>query len=58
MGVSKDDLDPWLFMWGMHRRIDTDALPARRVALQVEFSGIPRGQRAKKDWWVCSTGNT
>lgn len=50
--VLKDDLDPWLLMWDMHRRIDTDALPARRVVLQVEFTGVPRGQRAKKDWWL------
>jgi DNA-binding HxlR family transcriptional regulator len=50
--VAKDDLDPWLLMWDIHRRIHTDALPARRVVVQVEFSGVPRGQRAKKDWWL------
>ena len=50
--VSKDDLDPSLLMWDMRRRINIEALPERRVVVQFEFSGLPRGTRGMKHWWL------
>lgn len=50
--VSREDLDPGLLMWDMHRRIHTDALPERRVVVQFEFLGLPRGSKGAKHWWL------
>lgn len=50
--VSKDDLDPSLLMWDMHRRINMDALPDRRVVVQFEYRGLPRGTKGMKRWWL------
>jgi DNA-binding HxlR family transcriptional regulator len=50
--VSTEDLDPSLLMWDLHRRIHTEALPERRVVVQFEFSGLPRGTRGMKNWWL------
>lgn len=50
--VSKDDLDPSLLMWDMHRRINADALPDRRVVVQFEYSRLPRGTKGMKHWWL------
>lgn len=50
--VSRDDLDPGLLMWDMRRRIHREALPRRRVVVQFDFSGLPRGSRGMKHWWL------
>jgi len=50
--VSKDDLDPRLLMWDMHRRIRAEALPARRVVVQFDFNGLPRATKRMNRWWL------
>ena len=50
--VSKDDLDSALLMWDVRRRIRTEALPDRRVVVQFEYRGTPRGARGVKHWWL------
>jgi len=50
--ASKEDLDPGLLMWDMHRRIRTETLPARRIVVQFEFHGLPRGTQGMKHWWL------
>lgn len=49
--VSKDDLDAGLLMWDMRRRIHLETLPARRVVVQFEFSGLPRDSKGMARWW-------
>jgi DNA-binding HxlR family transcriptional regulator len=41
--LSEEDLDPQLLMWDMHRRLNHDRLPTRRVVVQFDFSGAVRG---------------
>lgn len=36
------ELDPELLVWWMHTRLDTNALPDRRIVLQVRFRDDPR----------------
>jgi DNA-binding HxlR family transcriptional regulator len=50
--VSRDDLDPSFLMWDIHRRIHTEVLPSQRVVVQFEFSGLPRGTRGMRHWWL------
>lgn len=50
--VAKEDLDPGLLMWDMHRRINTEALPDRRVVVQFKYDGLPRGAKGMKHWWL------
>lgn len=47
--LSLDNLDPELLIWDMHRCMDVDPLPKRRVCLQFVFSDLPR---AKQDYWL------
>jgi DNA-binding HxlR family transcriptional regulator len=41
--VSEDDLDPPLLMWDIHRRLNQERLPKRRVVIQFEFTGAITG---------------
>lgn len=54
--VSKDDLDPRLLMWDVHRRINTEALPDRRIVVKFEFANVPRGMHGAKHWWLVLDG--
>jgi DNA-binding HxlR family transcriptional regulator len=47
--LRRDDLDPGLLMWDMHRRLNTDNLPAQRTVLQFEFRDVPT---RKRFWWL------
>lgn len=38
--VQEEDIDTDLLMWDMHRRIDIDRLPGRRVVVEVQFTGL------------------
>lgn len=38
--VQPEDTDIDLLMWDMHRRIDVDRLPERRVVVEVQFTGL------------------
>jgi DNA-binding HxlR family transcriptional regulator len=37
--IGPDDLDPRLLVWDMRRRIHRDRLPARRICVQIDFTG-------------------
>lgn len=39
---ASDELDAELLMWWVHTRLDTSALPERRVVLRFDFSDDPR----------------
>ncbi|HKW92259.1 MAG TPA: helix-turn-helix domain-containing protein [Methylomirabilota bacterium] len=50
---ARENLDPALLMWAMHRRIDVSHLPAPRVVVQFEFSGVPpRCMQLRTSWLV------
>jgi DNA-binding HxlR family transcriptional regulator len=51
--LTKDELDPALLMWDMHRRIHIGRLPARRVVVRFEFASAPA---AKRRWWLVIDG--
>ena len=41
--IGEDVLDPQLLMWDIHRRLNTERLPDRRVVVQFDFSGAQTG---------------
>jgi DNA-binding HxlR family transcriptional regulator len=47
--LKREDLDPALLMWDMHRRLNTENLPAQRTVLQFEFRDV---NTAKRFWWL------
>ncbi|HXJ83586.1 MAG TPA: winged helix-turn-helix transcriptional regulator [Candidatus Methylomirabilis sp.] len=50
---ARDNLDPKLLMWAMHRRIDVSHLPAPRVVVRFELRGVTsRSQRTWTSWLV------
>jgi DNA-binding HxlR family transcriptional regulator len=50
---ARDNLDPALLMWSMHRRIDVSRLPAPRVVVRFEFRGAPhRCLNVRTSWLV------
>lgn len=50
--LNLEDLDPQLLIWDMHRRLNEDALPARRVVVQFDFRGANTGTY----WLVLESG--
>ena len=50
---ARENLDPALLMWAMHRRIDVSHLPAPRVVVRFEFRGVPpRCLQLRMAWLV------
>lgn len=47
--LTREDLDPTLLMWDIHRRLDTQHLPAGRTVIRFEFDGCPP---ARRFWWL------
>src|SRR5262249_44851711 len=48
---SRENLDPALLMWAMHRRVDTSNLPKARVVVRFEFRGVPaRCMQVRTAW--------
>ena len=47
--MESDDLDPEFLAWSMHTRMDTSVLPAGRVVIEFEFTGVP-GRLCKRFW--------
>jgi len=39
-------------MWDIHRRVNVDALPPRRVVVRFDFRGAPAAMRCPKTWWL------
>jgi Predicted transcriptional regulators len=50
--VRRGDLDPGLLMWDIHRRVNLEALPPRRVVVRFEFRGVPATVRCPRYWWL------
>ena len=50
--VSADDLDANLLMWDIHRRVNTDRLPDRRVVVQFDFRAVPKTVRRAPTYWL------
>jgi DNA-binding HxlR family transcriptional regulator len=50
--LGREDLDPGLLMWDIHRRINVDRLPERRVVVRFDFRGVPRASRCPRTWWL------
>jgi DNA-binding HxlR family transcriptional regulator len=53
--IGPDDLDAELLAWDMHRRLNVDRLPARRVVVRFDLRGVPRRQPGRKTWWLVLT---
>lgn len=47
--VSLSKLDPELLIWDMHRGLNVDPLPNRRICLQFVFSDLPA---ARQNYWL------
>ncbi len=47
--VSLTNLDPELLVWDMHRSLNVESLPARRVCMQFVFSDLPR---SRQNYWL------
>jgi DNA-binding HxlR family transcriptional regulator len=47
--IRREHLDPSMLMWDMRRRIDLDAIPARRTVIELRFRGVERGHAV---WWL------
>src|SRR3990172_1670046 len=43
--LKREDLDPALLMWDMHRRLNTENLPTQRTVLQFEFRDVNTAKR-------------
>jgi hypothetical protein len=41
---SKEDVDPALLVWDMHRRVNVDLLPEEKVVIQINFRGAATGE--------------
>jgi DNA-binding HxlR family transcriptional regulator len=39
---ARDNLDPALLLWAMHRRIDVSHLPKARVVVRFDLRGVPQ----------------
>jgi DNA-binding HxlR family transcriptional regulator len=50
--LGREDLDPGLLMWDIHRRINVERLPERRVVVRFDFRGVPRALRSLTTWWL------
>ncbi|PYM16324.1 MAG: transcriptional regulator [Candidatus Rokuibacteriota bacterium] len=50
---ARENLDPALLMWAMHRRIDVSRLPKPRVVVRFELRGVPpRCMQLRVCWLV------
>jgi DNA-binding HxlR family transcriptional regulator len=45
--ITEKNLDPDLLMWDIHRRIDIDKLPERRIVAQIDLTGA-----LTKSYWL------
>ena len=50
--LRREDLDPGLLMWDIHRRLNVERLPERRVVVRFDFRGMPRASRCPTTWWL------
>jgi DNA-binding HxlR family transcriptional regulator len=50
--LHPDDLDAELLAWDLHRRLNVERLPFRRVVVRFDLRGVPRGQPGRRTWWL------
>jgi DNA-binding HxlR family transcriptional regulator len=50
--LTPDDLDAELLAWDLHRRLNVERLPSRRVVVRFDLRGVPRGQPGRRTWWL------
>jgi DNA-binding HxlR family transcriptional regulator len=50
--VERRNLDAGFLMWNVRRRIALSGLPERRVVACFRFTGIPRGYRGPRVFWL------
>ena len=50
--INKDDLDPGLLMWDIHRRLNIERLPTHRVVVLFEFRGVPKAWQTLRSFWL------
>ena len=41
--IGAADVDPALLVWDMHRRVNLELLPEKRVVVQIDFHGAAKG---------------
>lgn len=51
--LSRNELDPSLLIWDMHRNMNTDFFTSDRTVLKVEFTDIIS---SKRFWWLVVRG--
>jgi DNA-binding HxlR family transcriptional regulator len=49
-----EDLDPEFLAWSMHTRMDVEQMPAGRIVVEFEFTGVPG--RMCKCFWILKDG--
>lgn len=54
--IQPEDTDPAQLVWGMRRHLDAQPLPARRLVVQFEFSGVGKTWHGARYWWLCCAG--
>jgi DNA-binding HxlR family transcriptional regulator len=55
--INAGDLDPGLLMWDIHRRLNVERLPARRVVVLFDFRGVPKAWQAMRTFWLILQGS-
>ena len=50
--MDADDLDPGLLMWDIHRRLNVERIPDRRVVVRFDFRGVSRVVRSARTFWL------
>lgn len=50
--VTADDYDSTVLMWALRRRVDRGALPARRVVVRFDLSGVARCRTSVRLHWL------
>ena len=50
--LDRGDMDPGLLMWDIHRGVNLEALPPRRVVVRFDFRGVPATMRCPRTWWL------
>jgi DNA-binding HxlR family transcriptional regulator len=50
--LEAHDLDPGLYLWKLRTHIDKQTLPAKRVLLRFEFTGVPKSRTSLRLMWL------
>ena len=53
---DSQNLDPRFLMWNIRRRLALERLPANRLVMRFEFSGLPARYRRPSEFWLIVAG--